>query len=385
MATKQRDRQRDRRRAANATRPGRDSARRPVAVEFERVVRAAQVLSESRDAPRAHHRVPVSLLKNWSDENGKVRCYDLEERRSFISRPEGILHEKDYYRVEDAVIGGDRAAPPRLYELVLGQIETAGAPALRRWLDSPESLTLSDFSAIASLLTAQYVRGERNRDDYREAVASAYRDTADVDHPDPEHAWFARELREEHFRIGVSKTELNVRMFDNFRSWMDCLVSRQWVLFESKVFLPIGDEPIVLVGGPGFERGRGVGVRSAGVVIAPVSPNRLLAMFRPDVARGLGFVEWQWPVEGRLSSDEGLEVAREICMAQDRWIVEHPTRNLASLLRIPAVPAVQNLRADAPSIAAQHGAESAIHYYKETRWAHASVRGVDWPVKRWWR
>lgn len=386
MASKnQRDRKRKRRKAANRVSARPDNARRALAREFENSWKEALELGESQAVPERHHRVPAFWIRKWADENGRVRCYDLEAHRSFVSMPKRVMVERNYYRMDDATWGGTRAIPPLLYELALAQVEARAAPALERWLDDPLRVSTPDFSAVASLLTIQMLRGERNRNMYRSAVAEVYKEAFDPNHEDPNHAWFAKELRADQWRIAPSETELVARMFDLFQPALEALVHRQWILFDSPTELPLGDEPVVTIGGPEFERGRDVGFTTAGVIVAPVARNRLVAMFRPDLAFRLGCGDWKYPLTGVLTAQEGLEVAREICMAQERWIVEHPMKNLAENFHIPDIAAVRHRSEDAPDLALERGAVSAKSYFATTRWAHASVRGTDWPVRRWWR
>jgi len=234
LSTKaQRKRRLARRRAANEGRPGSDRARRSIEVEFERSWQTAIDLAQSEAPPVRHHRVPVFLLRNWSDADGRIRCFDLDGRKTFVTKPERVMCERNYYRMEDVLWDKTRPVPSLLYELALGQIETKGAAALRRWLDDPDDLTTSDFAAIASLLAVQSLRGEHHRNAYREAVASAFRDTMDPNDDDPDRAWFARELKAGRWSIAPDDSELVARTFDLFQPTLEAMVSRmasRWVV-----------------------------------------------------------------------------------------------------------------------------------------------------------
>jgi hypothetical protein len=66
------------------------------------------------------------------------------------------------------------------------------------------------------------------------------------------------------------------------------LFERAWAVYTSPPMLLTTDEPVVPLEGPGALREERGGLGSAGIVIYPLGPTKLLAMVRPDIATAWG-------------------------------------------------------------------------------------------------
>jgi len=94
----------------------------------------------------------------------------------------------------------------------------------------------------------------------------------------------------------------------------ESFLARAWVVCRTQGAMPTCDEPIVIVSGPGQPRDERGGLEDAGVIVCPLAPTHVLAMFRADLAARLGLEGWR---EGRVHVDEldhveDAEICREV-------------------------------------------------------------------------
>jgi hypothetical protein len=149
-------------------------------------------------------------------------------------------------------------------------------------------------------------------------------------------------------------------------------VKREWVIFRTRPTLVTCDEPVITVGGPGWQRDERAGVGSAGVVMYPLSPSDLLELFHT----------WMRP-RGPASLDRGetIEVNREVIGNASRWAFERPSRHVTELLTVPPAPTEAHVREDLPVAEGETG--EIFRTYSPSRWPHG-VEAPPWPVSRWW-
>jgi hypothetical protein len=81
-------------------------------------------------------------------------------------------------------------------------------------------------------------------------------------------------------------------------------------------------------------------VATAGVILFPLAPDRLLVMMRNDLALAHDLNAY---ADGRILYDdldhaETLEVCRDIVMSAARWAFERPKATVASRFEVPPLP-----------------------------------------------
>src|SRR5436190_471267 len=92
------------------------------------------------DAPRRHHLVTRSYLEGFSlpGSGDKLFAIDAKRGTTFTTSAKNLAVEKDFYRTENST--GD----PYLVEKMLGEIETAVLPVIRRIEETLELPTGTD-------------------------------------------------------------------------------------------------------------------------------------------------------------------------------------------------------------------------------------------------
>jgi hypothetical protein len=153
---------------------------------------------------------------------------------------------------------------------------------------------------------------------------------------------------------------------------------RTWAIVRTPPILPTCDEPVVTIGGPGAPRDVRAGLGIAGLVVLPLAPGALLAMFDEDVADyafATGALE--------LTRHETLEISREVIANATRWAFEHPKRRLTERLRVPRLPPSVTLEERSATTRKGQPAEL-IRMARVTRWAGHLAETPPWPVDRWW-
>ena len=148
-------------------------------------------------------------------------------------------------------------------------------------------------------------------------------------------------------------------------------MARAWWVYDTPPILLTCDEPVIPVSGHGPERAIRGGLATAGVVLHPLSPSRLLVVFHP-LLRPLGP-----PV---LDHHETIDINREILANTHRWAFDQPKRRFAEKMPVPPLPPKTLL----PEGPLQWDGEGDLYRYtKQTRWA-SCPNPPWWPVERWW-
>lgn len=186
-----------------------------------------------------HHTVPRFMLERWADPKGKVVVHRRIEQ---LVTPSNIrdLAIRNFYTMVDTA-----GEPDSTIESLLSQVEGDGAKAVSKLLDAyalPSPLPLEDLCAIAMLVAFQAVRGQRVR---KEMELHA--------------EWMAKTMAS-HQISDDQLRRLGIRMHPNQHiGIMAQLASDTFPLMMSRPLvlvtldsprLYIGDEPVVLNGGP---------------------------------------------------------------------------------------------------------------------------------------
>jgi hypothetical protein len=337
--------------------------------------------------PRKHHLVPASYLRRWAAD-GQVRVSHIDERRSYTTAPDKAARETDFYRMEHELLDPEDM-PPLLMEALLGRLEGSAKRSLDI-LMTKQPWTLDDElrGELEWHIAFQLTRGRSFRAENHRMLNELYR----AQYKDVPDAEIIRRLREAG-DVATPEAVAQQRAFlDDLQSGdlefrraipqevgmaakaaasvVGHLAARHWVVFDTRPVLVTCDEPVVPVGGPGCARDERAGIATAGVILFPLSPQRLLAMFHREL-------EPRGPLA--LDGIETAEVNLEILSSSFRWAFELPSR---AVTRHWMFPAEQPVMTSEGPLADWEGAGDLYRHYKRTRWAH--LPQTPWPVLRWW-
>jgi hypothetical protein len=348
------------------------------------------VKNEQGTPPRKHHLVPASYLRRWTEDR-KIRVCVVDEKRSYLSAPESAARETDYYRIEHPDVDPEDL-PPLLLETTLGQLEGNAKRVIDDLLAhrNPARIAPQQLLEFAWHMAFTITRGKAFRDEIKELCADIHRMRYEKYTDDHIRA----QLREH----GITPIAEEVAKHRDFLDKVVAgeivaephavqilghagqsaselgkyLINRRWVVYETPPILVTCDEPVVLIGGPGSPRSERSGVAVAGVIIYPLSPSALLAMFHPGITPAPSVI---------LDHTETAELNREIIAAATRWAFERPSRHITERMPVPPAPPKAFLReGPLPQV---DGAEGDLYRsYKPTRWT--SEDAPPWPVARWW-
>lgn len=358
--------------------------------EFSRLLDQAR-RNAAGSAPRKHHLVPASYLRRWAEDN-RIRVTVLDERRSYISTPENAARETDYYRLEHPDLDADDL-PPLLFETMLSHVEDNAKGVIDELLEhgDPGRIDPERMALFAWHLGLSVTRGRAFRAGMKGMVADFFRlqfgkitdsgilalltkhGVADTPDNLARHRAFFDDLQSG--KVWVEQPDaalvaLSGQIADPIGEQM---FLRKWRVYETPPILVTCDEPIVTVGGPGSSRSERAGVGSAGVVLYPLSPTALLALFEARMKpRGTS----------TLDLDETAEVNREIASNASRWVFERPSQDVAQALMLPPAPDPPFKR-EGPFPVAGSTTGEAFRTFTPTRWADKD-EAPPWPVARWW-
>jgi hypothetical protein len=343
---------------------------------------------------KGHHLVPAWYLKNWV-VGDVLRVTQVPCRKTRISSANAVGLENDYYRVEAPEVDAD-VVPPLIFEALLGVVEGIAAEASLAIVTGGVDAALSkDARLNLSLFMAfQALRGEDFRRTVKALIAETHRIMATE--------WNDEAIKETLKAEGTEPTEAAIdehrRVLDDFANGrlvavphqatlvalagemafkvLPYIAGRQWVVYRTSGNLITCDEPVVLVAGPPYTRVDSVGFETAGVVLFPLNPGMLLAMFHPLILLG------EAARLDRLSLDEEAEVNLEIASQSRRWLFERPGTQQSRTIRLPqgaGLPRMEGPRK-------LHVGKRDGDLYRTgnaTPWSH-SLDPPPWPVRRWW-
>lgn len=363
----------------------------PHQAALRELIEDAQRNGESRSAQRRHHLVPLFYLKHWADD-GKIRVTDLDKHKSWITTPKRAASENDYYRIESPDLDPEDV-PPLLFEVTLSRIERWGADFIAAALDDPVDALRDDEMRVlfSNYMAFQYVRGR----DYRAFTRASMTDLFKLTYGEITDEGIRHELSDR----GLETTPENMELFRRFIAQLNSgditvgphkasdigmsgqlaqkiglhLFARGWHIYQLPEMLLTCDEPVIPIAGPPHPRVERGGVGDAAVVIFPLTPGLLLAMFD-------GFNATPAPPYELGPHDIG-QLNREIAAASSTFTFERPVRNLAMGFKLPKAAAPIS-RAD-PVPVDDTGKKHLIRSHRPSRWANAK-RIPPWPIERWY-
>jgi hypothetical protein len=369
-----------------------DPAETPHEAALRELIDEARRSGESRSAARRHHLVPVFYLKRWADD-GKIRVTDIDAGKSWVTTPKKAANETDYYRIESPDLDPEEI-PPLLFEVTLSKIERWGADFIKAAIDDPVNAARDDeLRVLFSLYMAfQYVRGRSYRTFTRASMTDmfklAYGEITDegIRHvlhekglePNAENMAlfrsFVDQLNSGDVEVGPQQAAVIGMSGELAAEIGQHLFARGWHIYQVPEILLTCDEPVVPIAGPPHPRTECGGVGNAGVVIFPLTPGLLLAMF--DGINALPASPYE------LGYRDVANLNREIAAASSTHVFERPGRNLASAFKLPKAAAP--IARAAPIPADDTGQKDLIRSHRPSRWAMAKSP-PPWPVERWFR
>jgi hypothetical protein len=242
--------------------------------------------------------------------------------------------------------------PPLLAEMALGEIESEFGKAARVLNGAAPGLLTNippeTALAAAQFMGVQFTRGSVHREVQKEmanlSLRLQWRDATDEqlqehlrrsgeDYSDSAVAE-GREIIDELLAGDVyvapqAASSIGLALDLGMRAGLE-LLNRRLVIVDCPPILITSDEPVVTVGGPGFERAERAGIANARLVLFPLTPSRLLVLCRGDIdTRRIGT---------QLNHFEVAEVNREILYNTTRWAFERPRRHVTHTMQVPPEP-----------------------------------------------
>lgn len=374
------------RRLAHVTK--RKSKHRPPGVE---ALLEASRRNEAGTPPRKHHLVPASYLRRWA-EDGKVRVTVVDEHRTYVTSPGTAARQTDFYRIEHPAVD-PYEMPPLLFETILSRVEETAHNVIDQLLEHRDvtKLDSENLYEFAWHLALSITRGRAFRAE-QQAIAN---DFYKLQYSRVTDEGIRALLEERGIDPSPQEVATNRQFFDDLQSgevWVqpplassiamsaqmaeplaERLLQRRWLVFDAPPILVTCDEPVVIVGGPGWPRSERSGAQTAGVLMYPLGPSSLLVLFHPEM-RPTGP-----PLLDRI---EVAEVNKELIAASSQWVFERPSRRTAMGLRVPLQPE-QPLAREGPLPQAAEAGGELYRWMKPTRWSDEAV-APPWPVHRWW-
>ncbi|WP_196811029.1 DUF4238 domain-containing protein [Arthrobacter sp. 35W] len=349
----------------------------------------AKARNNEKSAPRKHHVVPASYLRRWT-ENKQLRVTNVDEQRSWTTAAERAARVTDFYSMASEDL--DPAVFPPLYaETQLSEVEASGKKAidelLRHGLSDADPTTKDN---LATFLGFQHVRGagprERSQAIANESFLLQYGEMSDeklgaligkgglpaTKERLVEVKEYIASVRIGSVQIEQQTPEAVSKSFLAAMPVAEELSKRHWVIYRTPRLLITCDEPVVSIGGLKTSRALKTGTAEAWVVIFPLAPDALLAMFKHPP-------QPHWLAE--LSTIEIVEINHEVLANSHKLAFEIPSRRMAEALSVP--------RASAALEVIEHPIEgdesrSFISFHIPSRWKD-SPTPPPWPVERWYR
>lgn len=358
-----------------------------VAAMFERA------RNNEKSAPRKHHVIPASYLARW-ERDARIRVTETDSKRTYTPSPEKAARETDFYSLASEDLDSHKI-PPLLMETILSQIEGSAKPTIDLLLDSgPAALSPLDALGFAQFLAFQVTRGRACRAQIM-AMANAGMLKLWEGISDEGIAARLKEQGSDHSPDAVAGVRKMLREWEDGKWTMApqpaalvgyaasaaeplamTFLARPWRIYKSVMPMITCDEPVVPVPLPSGNRREYTGLATAGVVLFPLDPHHLLAMFHPYLALD------EFALLPELCPSEADEINLELAASSDRWLFELPNHTRGLTLTVPRHAPERSVF---ESINVTNRPEHEFFRgYRPTRW-HASARVPVLPVERWWR
>lgn len=305
--------------------------------------------NNEKSAARKHHLIPASYLSRW-ERDGRIRVTETDSKRTYTPSPEKAARETDFYSLASEDLDSDKI-PPLLMESILSQIEGSAKPIIDLLLDSgPAALGPLDALGFAQFFAFQVTRGRAFRAQIMamenagmlklwegisdEGIASRLRGQGG-DHSPPAVAGI-REILDEwkdgKWTMAPQPAALVGYAASAAEPLAMTFLARLWRIYESVMPMITCDEPVVPVPLPSANRREYAGLATAGVVLFPLDPHHLLAMFHPYLALD------ELALFPELCPSEADKINHELAASSDRWLFELPNHTRGLTLTVPPRP-----------------------------------------------
>jgi len=324
--------------------------------------------------------------------DGKVRVTETNSRRSYRQAPDAAARVTDFYRAEspDDVPSG---LPPLVFETMLGEVEERAKSAIDHLLTGGP-LAVDEHVALIHFMALQVTRGRAFRAGISSITTNTFKivNPASVEHatarvadalPDGSDAdvsellAFLTDLHQGEVELEPQRLEMLVQSAALAHHVGQFMIFRDWQVY----FAPLGDlitsdEPVVIIEGVDADRRKAGGMGTADVVLFPLAPSAVLAMFHPDVERH------PMTYFDELSVREVDELNREIAANSHYWMFERADRR--TTLVVPLPPRQPASVTEGPFRLVEGDREGElIVETKPSRWYRAPSL-PPLPVERWW-
>ncbi|PLV48021.1 hypothetical protein X011_17765 [Mycobacterium tuberculosis variant microti OV254] len=340
--------------------------------------------------PRKHHLVPRFYLQRWA-ENDKVRATELDSKRTFTPSPQNAARRTDFYRLEEGTYQwGSPVAWEAFLSVIEGRVSTTTEALVTRSAGLRD-LSTEELQELMWFLALQFTRGmnfrrsllwmlvqqhvvhyESSGDDSLKRVLSegGYETTEEnVTRMRQQLA----EMRTNPTRLPML-TALKVKhSADSAANVYPHLASRLPVIYHTPRQLVTCDEPVIAIDEDMGSRDGEFGIGNAPIIVYPLAPDVVLALFRRDFPIVLSHYE-------PLTHSELLALNQSILGNTYLHGFELPSRHLTTQLYVPplAQPGERIVVARRPN-----GEEVHKLTPGRRRW-RGQPQAPRRPVQRWW-
>lgn len=353
---------------------------------IRRIDQAADAMTTSGQEPRKHHLVPRFYLERWAVE-GRVRVTDLSRGTSYAPSPKQAARQTDFYRLEPGAFRGS----PVWWEVFLSQLEGEASEALRVLDNSQiDALTLEKLGEFYWFVAMQFTRGVAFRENLQwtalQGHVIGYQSSGDeyikkrlADRgrsADTETVAQARDLLlamiADPLRVPMPNVVKVRESADMAAKLIPYLLQRRAVLYNTPRRLITCDEPLAAIA---EEMGADVGdfgIANAPILVFPLSPTRVLALFHPDLPIRLA-------PDAELTVRETVELNQVLAGNASRLTFEIPTTSYGVKLYVPPRPA----GGDRQVVQRRPNGEELHRLIPARRWRRDPAAPTR-PVRRWW-
>lgn len=353
-----------------------------------KIFAAADAMTASGQEPRRHHVVPRFYLERWAQER-RVKVTELDARASHTVDPKNALVETDFYRIPAG--GAEGSNSPVVWEAWLSKIE-GNAKTVFDKMDAVgfAELAPTELGHIAVFVGVQATRSRAYRYQARWMSTVALHQVLELHRPGAIEAQMRRAgmdptrdeviaTEEEWARTVDDPWQMNTSVGWEMEvsqaqasDLADLLATRSWVAYETSGPLITSDEPVVgLYEHMGADHLQDGGYHGAPVLVFPLGPHQVLAMFRENMPV-------QRPPAPPLDWRDTLDLNRAIAGNAHRYVVSQPSSRLAESLRIPERKAPSEIRRSG-----RNGNEELVRFRALTRWSDERDAPRR-PVGSWW-
>lgn len=332
----------------------------------------SRVLAVSETA-RRHHFVPEFYLRLWTTD-GVVQAVDVDTGRAKRPlSPRSVAFERDFYTIPDGDDSVD--ASPLWVETYLARIENVAAQHIAALNAGPagpvtEPFAKRDLAVFLGLQNRRTVDARRRSLVIVNAPDSIKRPLLKRIMPTATPHQIEQSMRNQ---LADHKSGAIRLMIEDVRNvTAGTFFRRRWAIYEATGALVTCDEPVILIAGPRYPRNINAGSGLSGVIVYPLSPERVLVMSHPQLPQRGPFV---------LDQDETRDLNLEIIANAARTAFERPSDTIIESADIPARPT-----AIEPDYT-QMTVDDAIELMRRlatprNRWAYHD-NPPPWPVPRW--